>query len=119
LRGRWIAAGVAALAALAGAFAYWRQHRPEWSATRAYRRLRAALRGDGMAVPESLAPMALERAARHRLPEAELSVSRLVRTYLREAYAGEPVGEPALAALRLELSRVEKAVRARRRRRRR
>ena len=113
LRGRWIAAAIAALAAAIGAFWYWRQHRPVWTATRVYERLRLAMRAAGLAIPESLAPLALARLAAERLPGAAEPAARVVDGYLREAFAGEQPPAAAVEALRHELDRVEHAGRRR------
>jgi len=107
----WLA-GLGALITLAAAIGLWRlRGREPWSATLAYRRLRAALRGGGLPVPDSLAPMALARLADRRLPAARTEASRVVDGYLREAFAGRALQPGELEDLRRCLHVVERASR--------
>jgi hypothetical protein len=113
----WAAgAAVAALAAAIAALWFWRR-RTEWSASLAYERLRAALTAAGLPIHDSLAPLALERLAARRLPQAAQSIRAVVDAYLHEAFAGDRPDAAALEPLRQELARVEGATRAHRRRR--
>jgi protein-glutamine gamma-glutamyltransferase len=109
------ALAVALAAAVAGVLVL--RRRPRWSATAAYLRLRRALAGAGLAVPDSLAPLALARLASRRLSEAAMPAARVVDGYLAEAYAGQELGEEALARLRADVAAVEAAARRLRSRR--
>lgn len=115
-------AGAVLFAVVAGGV-FWRLRRKErWTATRGYLQLRTALAGAGLAPPLWLGPLALAELARKRLPEAAVPASRLVSGYLRESFAGEPLGAEAIAALQGDLATVDRLCReaaARRRRERR
>jgi len=102
-----------ALAALAGGALAWRswRRRPAWTATLSYRRLRQRLPAAGFAVPDAMAPLALAAAAGRRFPEIHAEIERLVGRYVEEAFAGRLPGPDGLAAARLELAAVERALR--------
>jgi len=116
-RARWFALALGAALAAAVGGALWLRRRPRWDAVVAYARLRRALAGGGLTVPDSLPPLALARLAARRLPEAAAPAERVVGRYLAEAYAGRELDAAALAALRDDLAAVEAAVRRRARRR--
>jgi len=108
------ALAVAVVAAIAGAL--WLRRRPHWDATLAYLRLRRTLASGGLAMPDSLPPLALASVAARRWPGAAEATERLVGHYLAEAFAGRPLASDRLAALQLDLRAVEEAVRRSRRR---
>jgi len=108
------AAAVAVIASLLGGL--WLRRRPRPTVTAAYLKLRRILQGGGVAVPESLAPLALARRAALDLPEAAASSSRVIDLYLRETFAGRSTDDSEVAALQVDLARVESAARRRLRR---
>ncbi len=105
------AVGGSLLVALAGIGLLLRR-REKWNATRAYVSLRGTLAGAGLGLPVWLGPLALADFTRRRLPAAEAPAARLVANYLRESFAGETMGEGALANLREDLALVDRAARA-------
>lgn len=112
----WLLPGVtlfAALAALAGAL-LWRR-RTAWTLERAYLHLRAAIAGSGLAVPDSLAPLAFAETARRRVPAAAGAVDRLVAAYVENAFGGRRDDDVTLARSLEDLHAVERALRERRR----
>lgn len=93
------------------AFIWWRHRRGEATATTAYLRLRNELRRSGVEVPDSLAPLALERRAAGRSAEAAAPAGRVVRLYLGEAFAGRPLADGDRERLELALREVSEALR--------
>ena len=91
--------------------------RPEWSATLAYQRLRETLVAADIPVADSLAPLALARRVEGRLPPAGPPASRLVASYVLEAYAGRPPSAAERVRLRADLAEVARAARSARARR--
>lgn len=79
----------------------------------AYRRLRRDLERSGIPIGAATAPLELERVAVRALPSAALAVRRLVRDYLRVAFAGETTTGDALV-LRQCLDLVRREARAKR-----
>ena len=111
-RRRTVSAVALALAlAAAAAAAYWLRRRPRWDATLAYLGLRRTLAGVGLAVPDSLPPLALAHDAASRLPEAAPAIEGLISAYLAHAFAGRPPSAERLSAMRGELRAVEAAAR--------
>jgi len=108
------AIAIALLAAILGLV--WLRRRPRWTATAAYLRLRRILATGGLAVPESLAPLALANQAARRWPESAAATRRVVELYVREAFAGVAGRDDEVAELRADLRLVESASRRRRRR---
>jgi transglutaminase-like putative cysteine protease/uncharacterized membrane protein len=108
-RALWV--GGALVAALAGGLLLWRR-KEEWTATRAYLALRAALAGSGLGLPVWLGPLGLAAFAERRLPAAAPAAGRVVASYLRESFAGEPLPPQALTTLRADLEEVDRAARA-------
>ena len=109
-RGLWAAAAALALAAAAVAGWHWRR-RPRWTPATGYSRLRRALAGAGLEVPDSLPPLELARLAAHRVPEGRDAARRLIQVYVREAFAGVAASPSELPALRADLAAVERALR--------
>jgi len=107
----WLAAVVALLAAAAAAIWLALRRREPWSATRVYRRARGSLAAAGLSVPDSLAPLALVELARREVPAAAAEAESVVEYYVREAFAGEPLGPADVEALRSGLRRLEREAR--------
>jgi hypothetical protein len=105
------AIGLALAFAAAAASAYWLRRRARWDATLAYLGLRRALAAAGLAVPDSLPPLAVARAGARRLPAAAAAIEALVSSYLAEAFAGRALGAELTGALRDDLRAVEAAAR--------
>jgi transglutaminase-like putative cysteine protease len=111
----WVLAALVVAAAGAALLA---RRRAEWSAARAYLRLRQTLAGAGLPVPDSLAPLALAGLVARRLPPAAAPASRVVGTYLRESFAGREPSASERSTLHADLAAVAHAAHAARRRRR-
>jgi len=81
----------------------WR-HRPQFTAVRAYRRLRSGVeRSNLIPLVSSVAPLKLaEEIARHK-PSASEPARRVIDLYLRESFGGQPLDEGELADLRLDV----------------
>lgn len=94
----------------------WRR-RVEWSSAAGYRELRAVLAGAGLPVAPAMAPLALADLVRRRLPAAAEPAARMVAIYLDESFGGRALDPSARLGFRADLSAVEAALRARRRRR--
>ena len=109
--GRAFAVAAALAVALAG-IALLMRRKERWNATRAYLALRGTLAGSGLGLPQWLGPLALADFAARRLPEAGPATSRLVKSYLRESFAGEALADASLTRLREDLLAVERAARA-------
>ena len=88
-----------------------RAYRAPLTATRAYRRLRRRASGAGLAIPDSVAPLAFRRAAALRYPQAAEPAARVVELYLRESFAERPLADDELDQLREALSQAERWLR--------
>ena len=97
--------------AVASAVLLWRRYRRPLTATRAYGELRRHLAGRGLAVTDSLAPLALERRAAGRFPAAAAPAGRVIDLYLRESFAGEELGETERGRLADALAETRAALR--------
>ncbi len=107
-------AAVLALLFAALALVGWRlvlAYRAPLTATRAYRRLRRRAGSAGLAVAESVAPLAFRRAAAARYPEAAAPAARVIDFYLRESFGERPLEEAELDELRTALSEAERGLR--------
>lgn len=113
----WLA--VLLLLGSGAAIAYAARRRSRFGPAEAYLELRELLARGGLAVGPSTAPLELERIATGSLPAAALPVRRLVRDYVRVAFAGEQVAtSPALLqecldAVRRATTRSRRAARRR------
>ncbi|MGE0641050.1 MAG: transglutaminaseTgpA domain-containing protein [Thermoanaerobaculia bacterium] len=105
---RWIFA-LAALLGIGGAILYWRQ-RPEWSVARAYVALVSTLRAGGLAIPPWFGPLAVDDLVSRRIPAVAPAAGRIVRSYLRESFAGDAVDLAQVAASRRDLAEVERVL---------
>ncbi|HSM14110.1 MAG TPA: hypothetical protein VLA66_08580, partial [Thermoanaerobaculia bacterium] len=112
---RWWLLAALSLVAVYGGFGLWLRRRARASARRSYLALRGALSGAGLAVPESLAPLALARLVERRVPVAARAANRVIACYVREAFAGRAPTVAELGHLRVALVEVERALRAARR----
>ena len=83
-------------ALLAAAVIWWRFGRKEFTATRAYTRLRGRLRALDPALGPATAPQELSRYLGERFPAAAAPGASLVRLYLRESFGGERLGDEDL-----------------------
>lgn len=93
----WISLAVVILAA---GLWVWR-HRPPFTASRAYRRLRAGLGSRvGEPLEPSLPPLAVGDMLASRWPAAASSGRRVIELYLRESYGGQPLSETEREGLR-------------------
>jgi hypothetical protein len=79
-------------------------HRPPFTATRAYRRLRASLgsRSDEPLGP-SVPPLAVGRLLAARWPGAAVSGLRVIDLYLRESFGGQPLADGERESLEHDL----------------
>ncbi len=101
---------VTSLIAVLGLLWLWRARAP-WSATLAYRALRADVGQRVERQPESLAPLEVERRVLAFCPSAEPEARRIVKLYLEESFASRRLSDAELAELRAALSAVRKALR--------
>jgi hypothetical protein len=107
---RWRSAGTLAILLLALLFMaalLMQRRRRRHTATESYARLRERLERSGLAVPDSLAPLALLRRTGERFPAAASPAGALVALYLRESFAGEELAAPELAQVTQALRAVE------------
>jgi hypothetical protein len=88
------------LALLVAAAIWWRFGRKEFTATRAYQRLRGRLRAQDPAIGLAVAPLALARRVAERFPAAAESADSLVRLYLRESFGRETLSGADLQGAR-------------------
>jgi hypothetical protein len=88
-----------------------RAYRAPLTATRAYRRLRRRASGAGLAVSDSVAPLAFRRAAAVRYPQAAEPAARVIELYLRESFGERPLGDDELDQLQEALSQAERGLR--------
>jgi hypothetical protein len=96
---------------LIAAWWIWR-HRPELSAARAYRRLRARLRSDpALELADSVPPIQLGRRLAARYPAASAPAWRLIELYMLESFGGQDLGEQELVELKTALRETEKRLR--------
>ncbi len=102
------------LVLLVAAVGWWVLRRPQFSATRAYRRLRARLRGIDPSLPRSLPPLGLARRLGERFPAAAAPADSLVRLYLRESFGGEALAAEELQRARLLLRQALSGLRRKR-----
>ncbi len=98
-----------------GLTVYWLR-RPPASAEVAYCHLRRRLRGGGLELPDSLAPLRLESLAMERFPERAEDTRSVVRLYLRESYAGERLTQAQRVGLAEALRRLGREIRLQARR---
>jgi transglutaminase-like putative cysteine protease len=94
------------LALLAAAGVWWRFGRQEFTATRAYRRLRGRLQALDPTLGPSVAPLAVARLVGSRFPAAATPAESLVRLYLRESFGGESLDGAQLERARMLLKQV-------------
>ena len=97
--------GLAVVLVLLFGAAYWVwRHRPSFSATRAYRRLRAGVENDQ---PQgrhgSLAPLRLAARIEATHPPAAVPARRVIDLYLRESFGGQEMTDEELVELRAAL----------------
>jgi hypothetical protein len=88
-----------------------RAYRAPLTATRAYRRLRRQASGAGLAIPDSIAPLAFRRAAAARYPQAAEPAARVIDFYLKESFGERPLADDELDQLREALSQAERGLR--------
>ena len=87
--GPFLPAWLPLLALLVAAAIWWRFGRREFTATRAYRRLRGRLRHLDPTIGPAVAPLDLAHRLGARFPAAAPPADSLVRLYLRESFGGE------------------------------
>jgi protein-glutamine gamma-glutamyltransferase len=90
------------------------RYRTPFTATVAYRRLRHRLGRRGLALPDSLPPLAVQSAAADRFPAAAEPTAKVIDFYLRESFAGRELGEGEREALKAALAEAEKGFKMRR-----
>ena len=88
------------LALLVAAALWWRFGRKEFTATRAYRRLRGRLHHLDPTIGPAVAPVDLAHRLGVRFPAAAPPADSLVRLYLRESFGGERLGADDLQEAR-------------------
>jgi hypothetical protein len=88
-----------------------RAYRAPLTATRAYRRLRRRASGAGLALADSVAPLAFRRAAAARYPQAAVPAAQVIELYLRESFGERPLAEDELDQLREALSQAVRGLR--------
>lgn len=84
--------------------------RRPWTATRIYQRWRRTLQRRGLAVADTVPPLAFRDRAAERYPETAGSTARIVDFYLRESFGGEPIGEGEREELKRALAEAERAL---------
>ncbi len=89
------------------------RYRTPFTATVAYRRLRHRLGRRGLAMPESLPPLAVRSAAADRFPDAAEPAAKVIDFYLRESFAGRALEEGEREVLKAALVEVEKGLKVR------
>ena len=94
------------LALLIAAAIWWRFGRQEFTATRAYRRLRGRMQALDPAIGPAVAPMTLTSRVGQRFPAAEAPVESLVGLYLRESFGSQSLDGAELQRARLLLKQV-------------
>ncbi|MFQ5525581.1 MAG: transglutaminaseTgpA domain-containing protein [Thermoanaerobaculia bacterium] len=99
---------------VAAGFWFWLQ-RERFSATKAYRILRARAEPDQNGkVPIWLGPLKVEESLRRRYPQAAEETRVIVSHYLRESFAGERLTESQLAEVKGALAAARPKLKARR-----
>ncbi len=99
------------LAVLVAAGIWWRFGRREFTATRAYRRLRRRLQAVDPTIGPAVAPLTLARRLGDRFPAAAPPAGSLLRLYLRESFGGERLDGSELQRVRALLGQVFSALR--------
>ena len=96
---------------LAGAWWVWR-HRPEFSAVRAYRRLRTqAERDSAIDVSSTVAPLDLAARISKQRPAAASPAKQVIDLYLRESFGGEDLDELERRELQVALKEAVQTLR--------
>ena len=101
---------MALLSLTALAWLFWQRYR-SFDGQTAYLRLRTRLVAFGLDLPDSLPPLEVERRAVTHLPDLEGPIHRIVRHYLQENFAEEPLSETEIQELRRDWASVHKTLR--------
>lgn len=102
---------IAAILALLGVLAAAWRRRSRFSATRAYRDLRALLARRDPEVSETTAPLRIYDRVSSRFPEAAASAQSLIQLYLLESYAGQGLAKDETLRARQALRRLRSLLR--------
>jgi len=86
-----------------------RAYRPPLTATRAYRRLRRRAARAGLALPDSVAPLAFRRAAAARYSDIAAPAAKVIDLYLRESFGDRALADDEIDELEEALSQAERA----------